>query len=118
MVLTFGRSGTARPYLREGWGEPEETSCWMIGHRAGIGMELDPVAVPSRIRIIVYPYLCPPDLGRQSLTLAVNGTPLSPQEISVTHAEATELSWELPSDLLRRSRILPLILSSPNAIAP
>ena len=118
MVLTFGRSGTARPYLREGWGEPEETSCWMIGHRAGIGMELDPVAVPSRIRIIVYPYLCPPALGRQSLTLAVNGTPLSPQEISVTHAEATELSWELPSDLLRRSRILSLILSSPNAIAP
>ena len=117
-VLNFGRTANARVYTREGWGEPDDSSCWMVGTKAMIEMELADDVPPTRIRAVVYPFLAGPGLPRQRLGLAVNGRPLPTDFVEVDRAEPVATTWEIPAGWLCGNRHLVLTFHSPDATAP
>ena len=116
--IGFGRSGGAEKYIREGWGNPEETSCWMVGPKAVIEMELQPGSEPSHVRVTVYPFLVAPALPRQRIRLSANGREIAPHVTIIERAEPTTIEYSLPSDLMGRTHHLSLTLHSPDATAP
>ena len=98
--ISFGRAGDSQDYAREGWAKPEEGSCWLVGGKATLSLQLPPNSKPRLVRALVYPFLAPPLLPRQRLQLLVNGRAASPELIVEGHAEPTEGEWTLdPSQL-------------------
>jgi GT2 family glycosyltransferase/glycosyltransferase involved in cell wall biosynthesis len=116
--IDFGQTGTAWKYTREGWGEPDATSCWMVGPKAVIELKLSDDVPPKSVRAIFYPFLAPPHLSRQRLELAVNNRSLSPVIVEAKTTEPAEVRWEIPEDLLYDSRRITLTFHSPDAAPP
>jgi len=116
--IGFGRLANARLYTREGWGDPEDASCRIVGSKAVIEMELPNGTTPELIKAIVYPFLVAPDLPRQRFGLSVNGRPLPGTYIECTRAEPTEVTWHIPSGWLHGNRRLTITFFSPDATAP
>lgn len=117
-LIRFGRTGNAGPYAREGWSQPEEASCWMVGAKAVLELELPAGSMVDRIKAVAYPFLLPPALPHQRLALSVNGHALPPETTRLVRAEPTEIEWPLPPDLLRGTDRLVIMLHSPDAISP
>ena len=116
--IDFGQTGTAWKYTREGWGKPDATSCWMVGTKAVIELELSDDVPPKSVRAIVYPFLAPPRLSRQRLELAVNDRSISPAIVESKTTEPAEVRWTIPEDLLYESRRITLTFHSPDATVP
>ncbi len=95
--ILFGSTGNAKNYLQEGWAESEETSCWLVGHKAVMNFQLTADEVPRRLRAVVYPFLLAPQLRRQRLQLLTSDQG-RPMEITVTSSDGpTEFIWDLPA---------------------
>ena len=116
--VTFGCAGTAGLYCREGWGEADESSRWIVGTKAILEMEMLPYVQPTRITAMVYPFIVPSELVRQRLELSANGSPLAPLLVEFSCADPAEISWEFPPGFLLLTTRLVLTLHSPDAMSP
>lgn len=115
--LSFGNSGSAKLYMREGWAAPEESSCWISGKRASMDFALPPDAALVKIRALVYPFLAPPALSTQRLQVLQPGNTEPIEFVISAPARPVEIEWQHDSRH-SPSSCLSVTFLCPDAIAP
>jgi hypothetical protein len=112
--FTFGVTGSARPYLREGWSLIEADFTWTEGNRSTLSIPFDPQTGTLVVEIGVNPMVVPPVLRQQRLIVTINSVELADEII----AGACTLGLEMPESALRGRTMLDIVLDCPDAVSP
>ena len=80
--FTFGITGSARPYLREGWSLIETDYTWTDGARSVMSLPFSPRESDLVIEIGIDPMLVPPVLREQRLSVDVNGVRVCEESVA------------------------------------
>lgn len=115
--IAFGEAGNAAPYVREGWGAPEASARWIVGHHAQLDFQLPPGAQPVAITARLYPFLLG-NVRRQTVRLCINHHEPAASVVLEGPAEAKEVTWPIAADCLRPDGLLSLAWHCPDAVAP
>ena len=112
--FTFGATGTACPYLREGWSTVDRRFCWTEGTSSRLELPLEPGDGEVMLEIALEPLISQPVLRRQRLIVSVNGV----QVCDETLVGECMLGIDVPQAALRGARTLDLRLDCPTAAIP
>jgi hypothetical protein len=112
--FTFGITGSARPYLREGWSMIEADFTWTDGARSVMFLPFSPRKGDLVIEIGVDPMVVPPVLREQRLSIDVNGVRVCEENV----AGACTLGLEVPGEAVSGCSVLEIVLHCPDAVSP
>lgn len=114
--LTFGRSGSFKPFGDGGWTVTRGADInWTQGGEAGLRL---PVADPGgdvRLQFTVRPLLAPGRLERQRVVVRVNGQDLG--EMELTEARFSTQSVDIPAEMAATG-LLSVRFVLPDAVSP
>ena len=74
--VAFGADGNAEPSMGFGWSKPENGFTWSIEDRSLLTIDAPPEASDYWLEMDVIPYMAPPSVPLQILSVSVNGTPV------------------------------------------
>ena len=114
-LITFGRTGNARNYQKDGWAEAEETHTWSLGSACSIRIDFPAHTVPS-LWLEMRGIACMQDnfLPHKMVEILVNGI--------LVHSFATESAFHerfiLPKETLGSHGLIELVILHPVAPSP
>jgi hypothetical protein len=114
--IEFSASGNSGSYCSTGWSAPEEGWQWAIGPEARMLAPRPDRPGNYLLTVKLRPFLAPPHLSRQRLTIEVNGAPLASFEAN--NPEPTVRSCLIPSGIIARGRELTITFRTPDAARP
>jgi hypothetical protein len=115
--VLFGETGNSQNYTGLGWSHAEGASRWMVGKKASLDFQIAAASKPSKVKIIVYPFLAPPINQRQRLVITT-AFRRSPVEITAeSPARSIEVEFNLDVQVSGETD-LTLTFQCPDAIAP
>jgi hypothetical protein len=112
--VVFGRFGNAGGCTESGWSRPEDGFIWAIGKRSRLTIKNPGPAKEYWLEFNVKPFVAPPVLNTQCLTVTINGElvqvfdPLARGVVGCT----------VPGRLLEGRATVDIILDHPNAAIP
>jgi hypothetical protein len=77
----------------DGWSPPEERFIWTDGKRARLKLPRGAPCGTYRIRLVLRPFVAPPQLAAQSVTLSINGQVAGRDNISQFAVIEIDLPW-------------------------
>jgi len=113
-TVTFGQSGNARAFQRDGWAAAEAGFTWSIGPASSLSVPYRAGEGTLTLEMRVSPMRAPPGITRQSLTIVVNGTEYGTDSLGEDSVLAFPLTG-IPSGQSGRAEIE---LRHPGATAP
>ena len=112
-VITFGQGGTARRYIRGGWGEPEKDRTWTNGSSASLRLTPPATDEPLRLRMKLAGFTNPPALPYQPVQVYVNDERVADWQVS----DPADFIAIIPQPLAARERLI-IELRMPLANSP
>lgn len=112
--IDFTDAGNSGPCKRFGWSHEEPELTWTVGRSAELVLPLPPDATHLRVEIGITPFVHPPRLMRQRLSIEVNGRAL-PELVLHQH---DVLSFEVDRSQLAAQDELILVFTQPSATSP
>lgn len=112
--VVFGKEGNATAYMGEGWSGGEDGFTWSIDDRSLLTFDTPPDASEYWLEMDVVPYVYPPALARQVLTIAVNGTEVR----TFDPVPRTVIGCVIPGDRVRGQAKLVITLEHKRAARP
>jgi hypothetical protein len=112
--LVFGEGGNATSCTGVGWSAPEDGFTWSIDDRSLITVESPGAAEDYWLELDVIPFVAPPSLTVQSLSLAVNGEPVHVFD----PLERGTVGCVVPGRLLRGRDSIEIEMDHPEAASP
>jgi SAM-dependent methyltransferase len=113
-TLEFGSSGNARPHLGKGWSHDEPQLVWAIGQESRLSLATPVVKGSYLLELKIRPYVSPPAVTAQRLTIKVNGEELT----SRTLASRGVVQCEIPARVAAMSDSLDIVFRHPDAAKP
>jgi hypothetical protein len=114
LSLVFGAEGNARPYLRDGWANPEPNFVWTAGPVSRLEIPKPRGAREYRLRLLAGPFVMKERLLSQRLTLAVNGIVLG----TAVATEQAVIECAVPEAVLGGGDVAELTFTLPDAARP
>jgi len=114
LTITFSANGNSRRFLGGGWAMAEADFAWSIGAESHIVIPCAKLVGDSILTLDVVPFLHPPALTRQRLTVSVNGTVVG----DATVTRPSLLAYRVPAGLADASDRLLITLHHPDAARP
>jgi len=114
ITLRFGTAGNARASTGFGWSAPENGFTWSIGERSLLTLEAPQPADSYRLEMDVAPFVSPPALQSQRLTVQVNGETVEVFD-PLTRGRVT---CSVPGRLVRDHPKVEILLEHPRAASP
>jgi hypothetical protein len=114
LTINFSANGNSLSYLGGGWARAEEGFTWATGLESHL---LVPFGAEPREFVLtmnVVPFVLPPALSRQRLTVSVDETIIGTASLT----RPTALAWRIPTGLVRRSERTLITLSHPDVARP
>jgi len=99
-----------QPFLWEGWGNPSPPGCWMIDNRARVFFALRH-AGRLTLELTLRPYLRPPEVPNQRLTVSLNGVRVG--DLTLSTPERSTIRFSLPAESVKATN--DLFLEAPDA---
>jgi hypothetical protein len=112
--IVFGAAGNARAYTGEGWSVPDTDHTWTIDDRSVLSFPPPADAEAYRLELDVRPFVSPPELPSQRLSVTVNGALI--QVFDPIDAGVTECA--VPGPLIRGRDGVEIVLEHPRAARP
>ena len=110
----FGMEGNAADCAGFGWSKPENGFTWAIEDRSQLLLDPPPDASDYWLEMDVIPYIAPPTLGHQSMTVTVNGTEVHRFDPLVRGM----VGCAVPGRLIRGRHKIEILLEHPLAASP
>jgi hypothetical protein len=114
LTINFGGSGNSLSYLGGGWARAEEHFTWAVGQESHLLLPLGQESREYVLTISVIPFVHPPELTTQRLTVSVDETTIG----MTTLSRPAVLAWRIPVGLVRRSDRTLVTLSHPDVARP
>lgn len=112
--VVFGAEGNAGPAMGFGWSKPENGFTWSIEVRSLLLIDTPPDASDYWLEMDVIPYIAPPVVPRQMLSVTISGKPVHRFE-SVTRGV---IGCAVPGTLIWGRKKVDILLEHPNAASP
>lgn len=106
--------GNAAAYLGKGWGTPEPHGTWTTDRESRLAISGLAADRDHRLTIVLGPYLCPPAVTFQDVTIVANGFDLTTSRLE----RGGEISVTIPAAIIAMKPTLDLALRCPHAISP
>jgi len=113
-TINFGAGGNCEGLVRGGWSVPEPAFRWMIGVESELRLDEPLVDGDYVIELEVTPFVRPPGLPSQRLTVCVNGTVVGQSTV----AENARMGYRIPAAALSSRNNTSILLSHPDAARP
>jgi|GEM_PF-1892007 len=110
----FGVDGNATNLMGFGWSKPENGFTWSIEDRSLLTLPQPPDAADYWLEMDVVPYVAPPVVGRQSLTVTINGSEVHRFD-PVTRGM---VGCAVPGSLVRGRQAVEILMDHPMAASP
>ena len=114
LSIVFGAEGNARPYLRDGWANPEPNFVWTAGPVSRLEIPKPRGAREYLLRLSAGPFVMKERLPSQRLTLAVNGIVLG----TAVATERAIIECNVPQAVLGGGDVAELTFTLPDAARP
>jgi hypothetical protein len=114
--IEFSGSGNSGSFCSMGWSTPEVGWQWAIGPEARVVVPRPDRAGNYLLTVKLRPFLSPPHLLRQRLTIEVNGAPIAGFEAG--DPEPSVQSCIIPARVIARGRDLTITFRTPDAARP
>src|SRR5258708_2854441 len=111
LTINFGVNGNSLSYLGGGWARPEPRVTWAVGQESQLILPMTRGGREFVLTISLVPFLDPPDIIAQRVSISVDDTTIGVASIS----RPVMLAWRIPAALIRRSERTLLTLSHPDA---
>lgn len=114
LTIRFDSAGGAVPYQAEGWSAPEESGTWAVDDRSVLLLPGLTEGKDYRLTLAADPFLAPPILPAQTLTVSVNGE-------TVHHFDPVPpgtCTCRVPAAALAGRDHVEIVLSHPTAMRP
>jgi hypothetical protein len=112
--IDFSGAGNSRAYVSRGWSGAEHRHTWALDQASVLIVR----GVPERgnlvARLRVWPFLSPPVLTVQRLSIAVNGVALAQFDV----VKPDVLEFPIPTSAFREQGLLEFAFSHPDAARP
>jgi hypothetical protein len=112
--VAFGADGNSEPSTGFGWSKPENGFTWSIEDRSLLTIDAPPAASDYWLEMDVIPYMAPPSVPRQTLTVSVNGTAIHRFE----PLERGMIGCSVPGALVHGRDTVEILLEHPCAASP
>jgi hypothetical protein len=113
-TIEFGAGGNCEEVVKEGWSLPEPGCRWMIGVESELRLDERFIDGDYLIELELIPFVRPPGLPSQRLTVCVNGTVVGQSTVA---AEA-RLGYRIPAAALSGRESASVLLTHPDAARP
>jgi hypothetical protein len=114
LTINFGASGNSLAFLGGGWARAEEHFTWAVGPESHLLLPLGEAPRDFVLSMNVIPFLHPPMLNSQRLTVSVDDTTIG----TTTLTRPAVLAWRIPAGLARRTERTLITLSHPDVVRP
>jgi hypothetical protein len=114
LAIDFGAAGNAAEYRRTGWADPEPNHTWTLGPESRLQLPVPPLPGPYRIVIELGPFVSPPALSAQRLTILINGCAAGDFFIR----EVGTIECRIPWQAIESGAPLAVTFRHPNAARP
>jgi|GEM_PF-597260 len=91
--VVFGTGGHGGALLVSGWSAPEPGYVWTSGHTSRLTLPRPARADTYRLHLQLHPFVRPPSLPAQRLTLRINGAQTASPPITQHAVLALDLAW-------------------------
>ena len=112
--LTFGADGNSEPSTGFGWSKPENGFTWSIEDRSLLMIDAPPRASDYWLEMDVIPYMAPPSVPQQILTVSINGTAIHRFE----PLKRGRVGCSVPGALVHGHDSVEILLEHPCAASP
>ena len=113
-IVIFSATGNYRRYVQNGWSFAESNHVWTSGKNASLSFKTAQPGSDPTIEIEMSPFLAPPRVTRQRLTLFVNGEEVGRPEI----AAPGKVQLKVPRDLWMKKTPAIVEFILPDAVSP
>ncbi|PPQ37311.1 hypothetical protein [Rhodopila globiformis] len=114
LTISFATAGNSLGYLGGGWARSEPGFSWGIGTESHLVLPRLAPADAYILTLDVVPFVHPPELPRQLLTVSINDTVVGATSLS----RPTLLGYRIPGRLARQSERMLVTLRHPDAARP
>ncbi len=114
LTINFGTAGNSLAYLGGGWARSEPDFTWGIGSESHIVLPRLENADEYVMTLDVVPFVHPPELTHQRLSVSVNDTIIG----AATLSRPTLLGYRLPVTMIGTTERLVITLRHPDAARP
>lgn len=112
--IVFGCEGNAAACTGDGWSKPEDGFTWSIEDRSALIIGRLEAADSYRLQMNVGPFVAPPAVMAQTMSVAVNGTLVH----TFDPVPRGEVECSVPGRLISGHDTTEMILGHPAAISP
>jgi len=114
LTIDFGLTGNSDEFVSGGWSVPEHGFRWMISVESALRFEWDFIAGDYIIELALLPFIRPPKLAAQRLTISVNGFVVGVSTI----ARGGRFGYRIPAAALAGRQTTSIVFSHPDAGRP
>jgi SAM-dependent methyltransferase len=114
VTLNFGIGGNARPYLGAGWSHDEGAIVWAIGPESQLSIARPTDLTSYLMELRLWPYICPPKIAAQRLTIEVNGHELGSHIL----VGSSVVRSTIPESIVTASDRLNIVFRHPDGAKP
>src|SRR5579862_9027513 len=99
LTINFGANGNSLGFLGGGWARAEDRFTWAVGQESHLLLPGGPEKCELVLTMDVIPFVHPPDLRAQRITVLVDRTTIGMVSIS----RPSVIAWRIPADLMREA---------------
>jgi hypothetical protein len=114
VTLSFGAGGNGEESVLGGWSAPERKFRWMTRIKSGLRIDQRFELGDYLLELELRPFLAPPKIGRQRLSVAINGIEIA----QVTIEREGRYGFRIPAAALGNRRSHAIVLTHPDAVRP
>ena len=114
LTIQFGTTGNSLAYLGGGWARSEASFTWAVGEESHLLLPMRPDVDEMILRLRLHPFVHPPVLSFQRLTVSVNDLVIGSTRVY----RPSVLAWRIPAALLGRPERVLVTLSHPDHLRP
>ncbi|MCX7383570.1 MAG: class I SAM-dependent methyltransferase [Alphaproteobacteria bacterium] len=112
--IAFRQGGNSGQFTREGWADPEGHGSWTEGPNSHLRFSGLFAGVPYAVAIDLGPYLAPPMLAAQALTVSVNGHLCFEDRLN----GPCQIRFTIPAGAIPPGGQAEMVLTCSDAVAP
>ncbi len=114
LAIQFGMEGDDETYLGAGWSGAEPGQRWMVGSESEVWLNHPGPGTEYTLQLDVSPYLSPPALPSQRLTVVMRGQVVGRSVVT----NRSNLSYRIPAELLAAPGPVRIVLQHIDAARP
>lgn len=113
-TVDFRKGGDSGQFTAAGWSDPESNFRWMTGEISELKLEPGLPNANYILELDLTPFVNPPGIMAQRLTVSVNGTVIAQSDVAIE----SRFGYRIPAALLADAPITSIVLSHPDAMRP